>query len=223
MSEYTSADAIKSMKLFFIDNQGAWPAHKDGTSKAELVGDLVVWPDDGRYPNYVPVACATHPNFKGVVIVQAGTRGLLVSLVEGATPEDDLKARFKSMEGIQQFRVSIDAIVHRIVMWLAAGSADGTSGIGTPETEVDPLSLMAWMAASDKGRGAARVVAAALSNIMGGEVGNNLSTLKSLTEDLQKTDPKADAFTICDGLLTTIQQSIAARGAQTAAAPVKRR
>ncbi len=210
---YTSDDVIKSMKMFFIDNQGAWPADKDSTCKAELVGDLVVYPDNGKYPNFVPVACATHPNFKGgLVVVQAGTRGLLVSFIENATAEDNLQERFRTMKGITQYRVAIDAIVHRMVMHFVEQAG------GQVTSEVEPLSLMAWMAASERGRASARIIGHALASAL-----SDAAEIKLMTDDLRSTEPNADAFTICDGLLTTIQQSIAARAVQTAAAPVQRR
>ncbi len=212
MTEYTSADIVKSMKLFFIDNQGAWPAHKDGTCKAELVGDLVLYPDDGKYPNYVPVACATHPNFDGTIVVQAGTRGLLVSFVSDATPEDNLKERFRTMKGIEQYRVAIDAVVHRIVLHLAQRNE------GTVTSEVDPLSLVAWMAASDKGRGAAHVILSALKLLM-----KDVGALKLTDDYLKITKNGGNAFDICDALMTSIQQAVAARAAQATAAPVVRR
>jgi len=214
MTEYTSADVVKSMKLFFIDNQGAWPAHKDGTCRAKLVGDLVVWPDDGRYPTYVPVAVATHPNYDGCIVVQAGNRGILITFVPGATTEEDVRAAFnkKSDVPLESYRLSIDAIVHRMVLHFVEQAGGKTT------SEVDPLSLMSWMAASDNGRNSARVIAAAAQALMA-----RPETLQETTRVIREDDPKVDAFAICDGLVTTIQQSIAARTAQTKAAPVVRR
>jgi hypothetical protein len=207
------------MKLFFIDNQGAWPSNKDGTSKAVLAGDLVMWPDNRRYPTFMPIAIATHPNYDGRIVVQAGGRGILVTFIAGAKNAEEARAAFNksSMVVPESYRISVDAIVHRMVKHFVDEAG------GQVTSEVEPLSLMSWMASSEKGKPVAKVIAAALSNLIGGRVGGNISTLKDLTIELQQADKDADAFTICDGLITTIQQSMAARATQADIAPVKRR
>ena len=54
------------------------------SDKAVLAGDLVLWPDDNKYPAFVPVASAKHPNFDGTIVVLAGNRHIIVSLCKGA-------------------------------------------------------------------------------------------------------------------------------------------
>lgn len=76
--QVVASSPLKSMKLFFIDNQVSW------SDKAVLAGDLVLWPDDNKYPAFVPVASAKHPNFDGTIVVLAGNRHIIVSLCEGA-------------------------------------------------------------------------------------------------------------------------------------------
>jgi len=211
MSEYTKADIIKSMKVFFIDNQGSWPTDRSGVSKAKLVGDLVFWPDRGKYPTYVPIAVATHPNYDGKIVTMAGSRGMVVSFIAGARTDDDIRSALSAMdERVDQYRVAVDALVHRMVLAIDETSRDG----GLCETsEVEPLAMVAWMAGSEKGKNAAAVIATALRKLLA-----DPETLKQFHH--------IDAFTVADGLLTSIEQSTAFRGAQAALAdqqPVKRR
>jgi len=130
-----TSDAVKSMGLFFIDNQGIWP------EGAVLAGDLVLWPDDGKYPAFAPVAAATHPNYDGTVVVQAGNRGLVISFCAGAR---DGAAVRKSMSakgdaGPEQYRIAVDGIVQRIMLWRAGKEkAEG-------RTDVHPFALLEWM------------------------------------------------------------------------------
>lgn len=125
-------DQPKSMGVFILDNQGTWP------EGAEQAGDLVVWPDQGRYPTFVPIAAAKHPNFNGQVVVLAGNRGLVVAFVAGAQDLDDVRAALKSRKGVTQFRVAIDAIIHRLVLHCMgeAGSHD----------HVHPTTIFSWLA-----------------------------------------------------------------------------
>lgn len=127
-----ASDPLKSMKLFFIDNQAGWP------EEAVLAGDLVLWPDDGKYPSFTPVASAKHPAFDGQIIVQAGNRGLIISLCPGAVSMQDVRRILsaKGELGPEQYRVAVDAIVHRLMLYRAAG----------PETDaVHPFALLQWM------------------------------------------------------------------------------
>lgn len=193
-----STPTVKAMPLFFIDNQGAWP------KSAELVGDLVAWPDAGRYPTYSPVAVATHPCFDGRVVVQAGNRGVLFSFVVGARTEDDIsqalggKARLDP-EKVLQYRVAVDALVHRLVMWLAA-----KQGGQDPTSEVDALSLVAWMAKSERSKPYARVLSAALGKLLA-----DPEALKQVTAGLDGQD----AFELADALITSMAMSAGQAGA----------
>lgn len=185
--------AIKSMGLFYIDNQGAWP------SGSQLVGDLVLWEDKGKYPTYVPVSIATHPNFDGKIVVHAGNRGLLVSFVFGAQSEKDIGQALKTMEGVAQYRIAIDAIVHRLVLHLNDGEV---------RNDADALSLAAWMATQSKSRPYAQVIRAALATLLA-----NPQALSLITEQLraQHNREDLDAFSIADALSETIAQSIATK------------
>jgi hypothetical protein len=188
-----SAQPVKAMPLFFIDNQGAWPR------TAELVGDLVVWPDAGRYPTYSPVAVASHPNFDGKVVVQAGNRGILMSFVVGAKTEDDIaaalggKARLDP-EKVQQYRIAVDALVHRLVMNLIE-----KEGGDEPSSDVDALALVAWMAKSKRSLPYARVISAALGNLLA-----DPEALKQVTASL---DGAGDAFDLAEAMITSLSMS----------------
>jgi hypothetical protein len=215
---YTSADAIKSMKMFFIDNQGAWPSDPSGSCKAELVNDaFVVWPDKGQYPTYAGIAMATHPNYDGIVVVQAGNRGIVVSFVPGAKSGEDVKAAFKTMKDVDQYRIAVDSLVHRMILWQREKRADGSL---CETSEVEPLSLMSWLASTEKGKAAATVIGCALADLM-----IQPDRIKSVNASLQQGGIVGDAFTISDSIVTSLIQASAFRAAQTApeVAPVKRR
>lgn len=128
-----STDPLKSMKLFFIDNQGGWP------DTAVLAGDLVLWPDEGKYPAFTPIASAKHPAFDGTVIVQAGNRGLIVTLCAGANtmPEVRTAMSAKGAGAPEQYRIAVDAIVHRIMLWRALDKQEQSS--------VHPFALLQWL------------------------------------------------------------------------------
>lgn len=110
---------IKSMSVFFIDNQQMWPAD------AALHGNMVVWPDKGKYPNFVPVAIADHPEFEGKIVVQAGNRGLVVSLIPGAETPSDIRTALSAKETPEQYRVAVDAIIHAIMLMRADSHGGG--------------------------------------------------------------------------------------------------
>jgi hypothetical protein len=144
---------IKSMKVFFIDNQGEWGPG------AEMVGGIVAWPDAGRYPASAPQAIATHPNYDGRVVMLGGNRCLVLSFVPGAKNMDDVK---KALNGRGakpvQYRISLDAIVHRLLL---SGAASGMLNDGLEGSdEVHPLSLLRWLAKTSPDE--AGVLAAAL-------------------------------------------------------------
>ena len=124
---------IKNMRMFFIDNQAGWPAD------AVLAGDLVIWPDDTKYPSFVPVASARHPAFDGQVIVQAGARRLIVSLCPGAKDAMDVRRIMsaKGARGPEQYQVAIDGIVQRVMLHRA--SSEGS------DNQVHPFALLQWM------------------------------------------------------------------------------
>jgi hypothetical protein len=99
---------IKSMAVFYIDNRQAWP------ESAILLKNLVVWPDDGVYPSSTPVAIAGHPNFDGKILVQAGNRALVVTLIKGAQSQNDVREGLKHKP--EQYRIAVDSIVHAIML-----------------------------------------------------------------------------------------------------------
>jgi hypothetical protein len=153
----------KSMGVFFLDNQGSWP---EGVEQA---GDLVVWPDTGQYPTFVPVAAASHPNFDGKVVVLAGNRGLIVAMVAGAESMDDVRRALQSRQGVTQFRVAVDAIVHRLVLHCCDRDE---------HTHVHPASLFTWL--TTQHRAEASVVQRALTLLL-----KNSDELRQLDEEAQ--------------------------------------
>jgi hypothetical protein len=130
---------IKSMKVFFIDNQGEWG------DKATLVDGIVAWPDSGRYPAAAPLAIATHPKFDGRVVMLGGNRCLILSFIPGAKSVDDVKKALNG-RGVKpvQYRIALDSIVHRLLL---AGAAEGSlEGTSEGVDGVHPLSLLRWLA-----------------------------------------------------------------------------
>jgi hypothetical protein len=209
----TDSDLIKSMRVFFIDNQGAWPTAEGGGSKAELVGNFVVWPDPGKYPSYVPIAMAEHPHHDGKIVVMAGNRGIVLAFITGAKNADEVRVEMskKGAPNVEQYRIAVDSLIHAVMLHRNPQKQ--------VTDDVDPLSLLTWMASSEKGRATSAVIANAVSDLM-----SNPGKLKELTATLQAHDPTADAFMTCDGILSTIQQAWAVRSAQSQApAPVPRR
>jgi len=140
-NETAFRDTPKSMEVFFIDNQGIYP---EETCK---VGDLIVWPDDGAYPTYQPIAMAVHPNFDGSTVVLAGNRGLVVAFVPQARTQDDIR---KSLSGKGpkpiQFRIAVDALIHRIVLWKMEDKDF--------KDDCHPFALLAWLMKSQPAYGA---------------------------------------------------------------------
>lgn len=127
---------VKSMRLFFIDNQGLWP---DGT---QLAGDFVIWPDTGVYPTAQPVSLAGHPSFAGKIVVQAGSQSIIVTFCPGAKDVADCRKQL-SARGLEnrpeQYRVAVDAIIQRIMLW----RNDRQSG--EIRDDAHPFALMEWM------------------------------------------------------------------------------
>ena len=119
------------MPVFFIDNQQMWPAN------AKLLKDLVLWPDAGKYPSYQPVALASHPEFEGKIVVQAGNRGIVVTLVPGAETPNDIRVALSAKQTPEQYRVAIDSIIHAIMLMRADSEGHG---------EVHPFSLLTMLA-----------------------------------------------------------------------------
>lgn len=77
---------MKSMQLFFIDNQHLM---EEG---AELHGNLVVAKLEPRqkFPtsNFVPMGMATVDGFDGMLFLQAGNGALVITIIEGKTKDD---------------------------------------------------------------------------------------------------------------------------------------
>lgn len=136
---------IKSMPVFFIDNQQMWPAD------AKLHGSLVLWPDKGKYPTYAGIAIADHPEFEGKIVAQAGNRGVLISLLPGAKSMDDIQTVMSAKPGPEQYRVAVDAIIHAVML-----AREDVESAG----DCHPFALLTMLAKSSPIE--ARVIAAAL-------------------------------------------------------------
>ena len=154
--------APKSMKLFFIDNQGEWP------DDADLIGDLVVWPDKGKHPTFTPVALASAADFDGKIVVMAGDRGLVVAFCAGAK---DPRAVQKAMSGpgLEQYRIGLDAIVQRLLIHrhqqaTETDTVDGMAATTKRDDEVSTTSLLTWLARSNKAD--AGILASALRSFL---------------------------------------------------------
>ncbi len=139
MNDRNSIAPIKSMELFLIDNQQVWG------KGAKLVGDFIVWPDDGIYPSYAPVGILTHPNYDGRIVVQAGNRGIVVSFCAGAKDGKDCQRILSAKDRPEQYRIAIDALV-----LAGAGTASDLKEVGGHEHQqgVNVLALVAWLAKS---------------------------------------------------------------------------
>lgn len=140
--------APKPMKLFFIDNQGEWPV------EAQLIGDLVVWPDKGKYPTFTPVAMASAADFDGRIVMMAGNRGLVMAFCPGAK---DPRSVQKAMSGpnLEQYRIDLTAIVQRMLIHrhqqaTETDAVDGEAAVNARENEVNPAKLLTWLARSSK-------------------------------------------------------------------------
>jgi hypothetical protein len=117
MSTAAEFEGIKSMPVFFLDNQHMWPVG------ATLLKNLVVWPDGGKYPSFKPVSIASHPQFDGMVVVQAGNRRVVVTLLPGVRAQAEIpKAMNRKPE---QYCIAIEAIVHAVMLMKAALAAGG--------------------------------------------------------------------------------------------------
>lgn len=127
-------DPIKSMPVFFVDNQHMWPAG------AELHKSLVVWKDEGKYPTYTPIAVADHPQFEGKVVLQAGNRGIVVSFVAGASSMADVQ-KGMSAKGLEQYRISAESIVHSLML-MREQEEESAGG------DANPIALLTMLAKS---------------------------------------------------------------------------
>lgn len=129
-------EPVKSMRLFFIDNQGLWP---QGT---QLAGDFVIWPDTGVYPTAQPVSLASHPSFDGKIVVQAGSQSIIVTFCPGATNVEECRKQL-SARGLEnrpeQYRVAVDGIIQRLMLWRNDRSP------GEIRDDAHPFSLLEWM------------------------------------------------------------------------------
>lgn len=124
----------KAMPLFFIDNQEAWP------HEAKLVSDLVLWPDDGKYPTFVPVATAKSAFYDGTIAVQAGNRGLIVTFLKSKDNAGIQREMSDSKNRPEQYRIAVDALIHRLILMRANVDA------GMYDNNVHPFSLLTWLA-----------------------------------------------------------------------------
>jgi hypothetical protein len=124
-------DGIKSMPVFFLDNKHMWP------ESAVLLKNLVLWPDSGKYPSFAPVAVAQHPQLDGKIVVQAGNRSIVVTILPGAQSQADIRKGMsaKGAQQPEQYRIAVDALIHSVMLMkaaLAAGSEAGADlgGVG---------------------------------------------------------------------------------------------
>lgn len=145
---------VKTMRLFFMDNQHAWPKDVD------LAGDLVIWPDSGLYPAGTPVSMCSHPSYEGRIIVQAMTHTILVTFCAGAKGQSDIKDIMSSRKRPEQYRIAVDALVQRIMLWRAASSTHPTG----PSDDIHPMTLLKWMATACQPE--AKIMRAALQVLM---------------------------------------------------------
>lgn len=182
----------KAMPLFFIDNQATWPVG------AELVGDLVVWPDHGKYPSYVPIATAKSPFHKGTIVVQAGNRGLVVSFLD-STNEVGIRREMSAFNANaeeertnpKQYRIAVDAIMHRLTLMRANKDA------GLYENSVHPFSLLSWLAKAHPKE--AMVLVHALKA--------NLSTVGNL-ECADRTIDAKEVFEMSEDMISTMEKTL---------------
>ncbi len=123
------------MPVFFVDNQHMWP------KGAALHGNLVVWPDAGKYPTFVPVAIANHPQFDGKVVLQAGNRGIIVSFAAGASTPDETRTAM-SDRSLEQYRISAESIVHALMLMRLKTE-------GGREGDVSTIALLTMLAKSN--------------------------------------------------------------------------
>lgn len=178
-------DPVKTMRLFFMDNQHAWPKGVD------LAGDLVIWPDQGIYPQSAPVALCSHPNFDGRILVQAATRTILVTFCPDAVTQADVSNQINSRKRPEQYRVAVDALVQRIMLWReAAGLA------GKPSDDIHPMTLLKWLATACPDE--AKVLRAALQVLLGLP-----KVIGKLDEDGVK-----NAFTNADDMLSALDGAL---------------
>jgi len=185
-------DKPKSMELFFIDNQCAFG------KGAKLLGDYVVWVDDGYFPSFAPVSLATHPNFNGKVVVTAGNRGIVVTFCKGATDQADVRRIMSLKDRPEQYRIAIDAIVHRLVLAGAGSDRDLSPEVGHHGQGVEPLALMAWLVRSAPKE--AMVIAAALDAYLRQPAMNPLP----LPDNQQL--PVQEAYELAESLLVTLNE-----------------
>jgi len=74
---------LKSMPVFFIDNQGILP---DG---AELVGGVVITKEPpAKYPTAAMISAATVNGFDGLIVLQACTHSIIAFVFDGKTTKD---------------------------------------------------------------------------------------------------------------------------------------
>jgi hypothetical protein len=199
------------MPVFFVDNQGAWPTDDNGLSQAQLVGNLVLWPDTGKYPTFQPIAMADHPQFDGKIVVMAGSRRVVMAFVKNAQSADDVrKAMTHKTEDVEQYCLAVDALIQAVMLHRLSGG---------PVNEVsDPLSILAWLSASKEGGDASLVIAAALNWFM-----KMPELVKQANNMLQRPGATPDAFMISDGIVSTLQQALAMRAAKGAAPQAPKR
>ncbi len=122
---------IKSMPVFFIDNQQLWP------KGAELHGNMVLWPDGGKYPGMAGIAIASHPEFEGKIVAQAGNRTILITFVPDANTQAEIRAKMSAKEPLEQYRVAVDGLVHAIMLKRANAEGGG---------DCHPLELLTMLA-----------------------------------------------------------------------------
>lgn len=187
-----NTDPVKTMRLFFMDNQHAWPKDVD------LAGDLVIWPDQGLYPTGTPVSMCSHPNFDGRIVVQAATHTILVTFCKDAKTSDDIKNIMSNRKRPEQYRVAVDALVQRIMLWRKA--KEFSDDPAAPTDDIHPMTLLKWLATACPDE--AKVLHAALQVLLGLPM-----VFKRLDEEGVK-----NAYTNADEMLSALDGALTLKG-----------
>jgi len=178
MKAHLPKQVLKSMAVFFIDNKHAWP------DDAVLSNGLVYWPDSGKYPGYTLVGLASHPEYDGKIVVQAGQLGMIATFIPGAQSIEDVKQGLKGKP--EQYRIAIDGIVQALML----ARADTTGGAG----DVNDATLLHLLAQVAPERAA--VLQQALANFLrapGTEPPKNVTVAEEMHDVLAAaTTPLAD-------------------------------
>lgn len=124
---------IKSMPLFFLDNQGLLE------EDAELVGNIVLTKiAPATFPTFTNIGMASVAGFDGMLVCSAGNNGILVYVFEGKTKDDwdEIRAALSTKPNewpawIHQYRINVPALLN-LVAGHHQGNYDPTCTKGLP-------------------------------------------------------------------------------------------